>query len=193
MPAKTDEKIDLSKQLGDLLQSPDRVKALVVLLERTASPKELSEHLGISLSMASHHVQVLLKMQLIEHVRDEPRRGAVAHFYRAVMRPIWSDEDWEKLSVEERQQYATWAVQLMICDVVEALAAGTFNARVDTHTSRSSLLLDEQGRQELHAIQDRALKASLKVEAGSSKRHTENGAERSQVMSMILCVDMPPS
>lgn len=40
-------------------------------------------HAGASptLGMASYHVRELLKAGLVELVRTEPRRGAVAHFY----------------------------------------------------------------------------------------------------------------
>jgi DNA-binding transcriptional ArsR family regulator len=169
-----------------------RVKALVLMHERPACAKDLQDELGLTLATASHHVKELKKMALIEHVRDEPRRGAVAHFYRAVMRPLWSDEDWGKLSVEERQQYVIWMVQNLNCDISTALLAGTFNARVDTHSSCSQLDLDEQGRKEIHKVLDDALNATLAIQQASADRVAKGDSEAGQkVTSALLCVDMP--
>jgi DNA-binding transcriptional ArsR family regulator len=189
--ARTGNEVDLSKQLGELLRSPVRVKALIVLLERTASPKEISAELKVNLNTASNHVRELLKMGLIELVRTEPRRGAVEHFYRAVMQPVWNEEQWAALSVKERQEYVTWVVQLVNCDVAEALLAGTFNKRPDTHNSRSHLLVDEQGRRELKEIQDDALEASRAVEVASAKRLEKKRSEVFPLNVVMLSIDLP--
>lgn len=144
MLAKTKMDAGVDKQLVHLVSHPVRVKALVVLVERTASPKEISVELHEKLSTVSHHIRELVKMGYIELVRTEPRRGAVEHFYRAVMRPIWSDAEWGALSLVERQRFSTWTMQLINGDVAVALSAGTFNARTDTHTSRTPMYVDEQ-------------------------------------------------
>jgi DNA-binding transcriptional ArsR family regulator len=189
--ANTGNKNDLSKQLGALLRSPVRVKALVLLLERTASPKEISDELKISLNSASNHVQALVKMKMIRLVRTEPRRGAVEHFYSSLVQPIWNEEQWAELSANERREYGTWVLQLVNCDVAEAILAGTFNERTDTHTSRSHLLVDEQGRREIKEILDNALEASLAVGVASAKRLEESKAEKFPVKAVILSIDMP--
>ncbi len=191
MAAKASEANELSKQLGALLRSPIRVKALVLLLERTASPKEISNELKISLNTASNHIKELRKMGLIELVRTVPRRGTVEHFYCAVMQPVWSEEHWEALSTKERQEYVIWLIQLANCDVAESLLGGTFNSRPDTHNSRTYLLLDEQGRRGLKEIQDDALEASLEIGEASAKRLAKSKADGLPVYAIMLCIDLP--
>jgi len=188
----TRDQSELSKQLGGLLRSPERVKALVLMQERPACAKDLQDELGISLPTASHHMKELKKMGLIEHVRDEPRRGAVAHYYRTVLRPAWNDDDWGKLSIEERQQLATWLLQILNLDVAQALLAGTFNARSDTHSSCPKILVDEQGRQDIHEILDDTLRKVLNVEEASNKRMSSGSGTSAQMVTCgILCVDLP--
>jgi DNA-binding MarR family transcriptional regulator len=188
----TRDQSELSKQLGGLLRSPERVKALVLMQERPACAKDLQDELGISLPTASHHMKELKKMGLIEHVRDEPRRGAVAHYYRTVLRPAWNDDDWGKLSIEERQQLATWLLQILNLDVAQALLAGTFNARSDTHSSCPKILVDEQGRQDIHEILDDTLRKVLNVEEASNKRMSSGSDSSAQMVTCgILCVDLP--
>src|SRR4051794_26755219 len=69
------------------LSHPVRVECLTVLTKRVASPRELSELLSHDLSNISYHVRVLDELGLIELVKEESIRGAVAHFYKAVERP----------------------------------------------------------------------------------------------------------
>ncbi|HEY5052254.1 MAG TPA: ArsR family transcriptional regulator [Solirubrobacterales bacterium] len=189
--AKTKQDKGVDQQLVHLVSHPVRVKALVVLVERTASPKEISFELREKLSTVSHHIRELLKMDLIELVKEERRRGAVEHFYRAVMRPIWSDEEWSELSTEERQRFSAWTMQLILTDVAEAMSAGTFNARGDTHTSRTPLYVDEQGWKELGQIQNEALDAILQVQATSSERMVNGSDEGIQASAAMLCIEMP--
>lgn len=189
---KTAPQIGVDEQLVRLLSSPIRMEILVVLIERTASPKEIAGQLKKKLNDVSYHVQELLKMGYIELVGEEPRRGQVAHLYRAVMRPIWNSDDWGQLSQEERERYAAWVVQLFNRDVVMALSARTFQARADAHTSRSLLRVDEQGWRDLNRIQDVALKAGFEVEAESVER-LKNGGESISVRTVMFCFEAPPT
>ena len=192
MATRTRDQSKLSNQLGNLLRTPERVRALVLMQERPACAKDLQDELGMTLATASHHMKELKKMGLIEHVRDEPRRGTVAHYYRTVLRPIWSDDDWDKLSVSERQQYAIWLVQILNLDVAQALQAGTFNGRPDTHSSCPKILVDEQGRQDIHKILDDTLRRILAVEVDSNKRMADSSDALAQRVSCgIVCVDLP--
>jgi hypothetical protein len=60
---------------------PVRLRALV-LLEFEASPGDLAEVLDAPLGVVAYHVRQLRDYGLITETRTEPRRGAVAHFYR---------------------------------------------------------------------------------------------------------------
>jgi DNA-binding transcriptional ArsR family regulator len=69
------------------LNHPVRAKALTVLAEKIASPGEISERIEIPLSNVSYHMRVLSELGLVEMVEEEPARGSIVHFYRAVERP----------------------------------------------------------------------------------------------------------
>jgi hypothetical protein len=58
----------------------------------------------------SHHTRVLRDLGCIELVRTEPRRGAVEHYYRPVLRPFLDDEQWEQLSLVKRRGTLHFAV-----------------------------------------------------------------------------------
>lgn len=168
-----------------------RVQALTVLTERIASPKELAAELGESLSVVSHHVKELLEAGLIELVDKQPRRGTVEHFYRSIMRPLLSNEEWAKLSPYERRQFSIWIVLLIMSDVARAMTAGTFDDRLDRHATRVPLIVDEKGWEELREINSRALDATLEVQASSADRLAKEGGEGFHVSASILCIEMP--
>lgn len=69
------------------LSHPVRAKALTILAEKVASPGEISEQIEIPLSNVSYHVSVLSELGLVERVEEEPARGSLVTFYRAVERP----------------------------------------------------------------------------------------------------------
>jgi predicted ArsR family transcriptional regulator len=69
---------------------PLRVSILEVLNidgGRTLSPKDLSLELQAPLSTVNYHVTELARAELVEIVREQPVRGAIEHFYRAVEAP----------------------------------------------------------------------------------------------------------
>lgn len=69
------------------LGHPLRARILGALDEHEASPKELAVRLDEKLGNVSYHVRILVRLGLIELVRETPRRGAVEHHYASVPRP----------------------------------------------------------------------------------------------------------
>jgi DNA-binding transcriptional ArsR family regulator len=159
------------------LSHPVRVECLTVLTKRVASPRELSEILEHDLSNISYHVRTLDELGLIELVKEESIRGAVAHYYKAVERPLISEDEWEKLSPEVRKAIAAYGWDLLIKDATEAIERGTFDSRSDRHLSRTTLLLDSQGFERLSGLMEELLEAVLSEQAASAERMTKSGEE----------------
>jgi DNA-binding transcriptional ArsR family regulator len=152
------------------LSHPLRVEILTVLTQRVASPKLLSQTLDRSLTNVSYHVRVLDKLGLVELVEEERVRGAVAHYYKAVDRPLLSNADWERLPNEVRKAVSAYGMDAIISDAAGALDDGTFDSRADRHLSRTPLLLDSQGFARLSAVFDEALEVILDEQAASAAR-----------------------
>jgi DNA-binding transcriptional ArsR family regulator len=66
-----------------LLQHPLRKQLLRLCVEAEAmrSPKELTVPVNRDISIVGYHVRVLAEHGAVELVAEEPRRGAVEHFY----------------------------------------------------------------------------------------------------------------
>jgi len=185
-------KIELDQQLFRLLKNPGQLEALVILIERRASPSDIADELGAKLNQVTYNVKELVKMGLVELVDTEPRRGQVASIYRAVMRPVWSSEEWEKLSQDERERYSVWALQLFLRDVAFAWKSGSFQARKDSHSSRSPLRVDDVGWQRVNDILDQALREIHEVEVESAERAANNGGGALvPIRVAMFCLEMP--
>lgn len=152
------------------LSHPVRVKALTILSERIASPKEIADQIDVPLTNVSYHVRVLEDLDLIEIMEEESVRGAVAHFYRAVERPLIDNPDWEKLDPKVRNAFSGYVIETLMSDAAKSLAAGVFDRREDRHLTRTPLLLDEKGWQRVAEIQRRALSGILKEQAAAAAR-----------------------
>src|SRR5919107_6371239 len=136
-------------RLAKALSHPMRARILTILNERVASPNEISEMIDERLPNVSYHVRALLDLGCIELVSTAQRRGAIEHYYRAVVRPFFSDRDWKKLPRSGRQAISDVGLQMIWEDVSDAITQGTFETRSDRHLSRSPLQLDETGWKEL--------------------------------------------
>lgn len=157
-------------RLAKALSHPMRARILTILNERVASPNEISELIQERLPNVSYHVRALQELGCIELVSTAQRRGAIEHYYRAIVRPFFTDRDWKKLPQSGRQAVTDVALQMVWEDVSDAIKAGTFEAHADRHLSRSALELDETGWKEMTDLLNRALDEAEKIEARSAER-----------------------
>ena len=183
--------VSLNEQFSLVISHEITVKAMILLSDGVKSPKEIGERLDISTSTASHHIKKLERLGLDELVEEREVGGAIQHFYRAIIRPIVSDEDWDKLSIEERQLYSIWIVQLILADAAKSFDAELFDAYSNRHLSRSPLLVDKEGLGEVAEIQNRALHDSFQAVAKSTERRLKSGEEGINVVSAMMCFPLP--
>jgi DNA-binding transcriptional ArsR family regulator len=165
----------VDRRIAKALSHPLRAHILTILNERVASPNEIAGELKEPLGNVSYHVKTLAELGCVELVRTEPRRGAIEHFYRAVVRPFFSDRDWKRLPASARQGISDTTLQLIWEDTSDALDAGTFDRRTDRHLSRSRLVLDEQGWSEVNELLLDTMNRVVEIEAESAKRRAGDG------------------
>lgn len=183
--------IELDDQLALVISCETTVKVLIYLVERTGSPKEIGDRLDLKTSTVSHHVQKLSRMGMIELIEEREVHGAIQHIYRAVVRPIVSDVEWEKLSITERQRYSIWIFQLILVDAARSFAAKLFDARSNNHLSRTPMVVDEEGLGEVAEIQKRALIETIQAEANSAERRSRSGEPGINLIAAMMCFEVP--
>jgi DNA-binding transcriptional ArsR family regulator len=165
---------ELDEALLKAISHPLRHRLLGLLDDRTASPNELARELGLPLGRVSYHIRLLADLGAIELVRTEPRRGALEHFYRAVTRGWFSEEDWARLPRAARRGIVGQSLQRIFSDVTAAVDAGGFDGPA-SQVKRTSLELDERGLEEVSEVLTSAAAQVDRINAESADRRA--GAE----------------
>lgn len=170
------EKEDIAPETGELdeallkaISHPLRHRLLGLLDDRTASPNELARELGLPLGRVSYHIRLLADLGAIELVRTEPRRGALEHFYRAVTRGWFSEEDWARLPRSARRGIVGQSLQRIFSDVTAAVDSGGFDGPASQVRS-TSLELDERGLEDVNAVLASTAERLSQINAESADR-----------------------
>jgi DNA-binding transcriptional ArsR family regulator len=162
-------------RIAKALSHPMRARILVILGERVASPNEIAELIEERLPNVSYHVRALLDLGCIELVDTAQRRGAIEHYYRAVVRPFFTDRDWKRIPRSGRQAISDTALRVIWEDVAEAVNAGTFDSRPDRYLTHSPMVLDEQGWSEANRVMTDALAELERIGSRSAGRLKKSG------------------
>lgn len=195
MPAKSKSptaKKGIGERLTSAVAHPLRMEVLRILSYRTASPNELSRELREPLGKVSYHVKVLKDFECIELVRTEPRRGAVEHYYRAVMPAQLNSGEWGKLAKSKREEISSLVLQGIFGEAVRAMEKGTFDARKNRQLMWVPVELDEKGWMKLVARQDEWLEEVYEARAESSERLMAAGERGQRAVVAIMCFETPP-
>jgi DNA-binding transcriptional ArsR family regulator len=176
------------------LSHPLRVRILALLQERTASPRELAEWLDATLGTVSYHVRTLHEFDLIELVSTSQVRGAIAHHYRAKVRPRVSDEAWASAAPIVKQAAVGAALQTVDDYARASAAAGGFD-RGEAHLTRTNLRLDARGWQAAARACEKLLGELERIEEAASRRlakdpHGEGVSDAAVVMMLFEAVKL---
>lgn len=151
------------------LSHPLRVRILALLQERTASPRELAEWLDATLGTVSYHVRTLHDFGLIELVKTTQVRGAIAHHYKATIRPTVDDAAWASAPPIAKQA-AVGATLQTVDDYARASAAAGGFDRGEAHLTRTNLRLDAKGWQAADKACQKLLAELGRIEEAAAKR-----------------------
>jgi DNA-binding transcriptional ArsR family regulator len=168
---------EAARRVAHAVMHSARLDALSILLERTTSPKEIARALQIPLSTASFHVKELFADGAIELVRTEPRRGAVEHYYRAVVTPEVSDEEWRAMPKSARREGAATLLTAIIAEGLSSLHHGCMDADDDLYLLWVPMQLTAEGRRETYELQAEMHDRIEAVKAKDRERQSEADAD----------------
>lgn len=170
-----------------------RFRIMIVLTEREASPKELSELLGYDLKRICEHIKVLEDGGFIELCDTDSRLGGTIHVYRAKARPLIDTPESEDLSLKQREGISDAISQGMIVDLLRATESGSMDTRIDRVLIRIPLLFDREAFSEADAAAVEFMDKLLEIEARSNGRRAETGEKGTNVASAISVFPLPES
>lgn len=173
------------------LEHPTRVHALMVLNEYAACAADIGRELGRPAYHVSYHLKKLANLGLIETVATPqiPGGRSNATFYRALIRPWFDLENWER--VDPKRQAVITATMLGLCngDIADAVRSGTMN-EPDTHISRTPIIVDRRSYSQLVGLLDRVISDVLSIQERSKER-LNRGAKRIATKLQLFLFESP--
>jgi DNA-binding transcriptional ArsR family regulator len=177
--------------LAAIVAHPTRAQAFMILAERKASPVEIAQEIGKDVGHVGYHVRKLQQLELIELVDERPVRGAVEHFYRAIVRPWVTEKEFAEQPVETREVYTRHILQLHVSDISRAMDNHTFDKRANRWLVRTPMVVDEAGFEELAALHAEVYERTMDIQAQSDERRTGTDDEGISTMSTNMFFEMP--
>lgn len=171
--------------LAKALAHPLRTRILAVLENRTASPSEIAEELDAPLGVVSYHVRRLHALRFLKLVKRVPRRGAVEHYYTTIAGPTITNAAWRSTPTIVKQAMVNAALTEIASSVTAAAESGGFEAG-EAHLSRSPMIVDQQGWEELAQELDGLVARIQGIEADSQKRLARQDHQAEQLATMVL-------
>jgi DNA-binding transcriptional ArsR family regulator len=175
----------LDESLIKALAHPLRWRIVETIVERgETSPVELARLLDEPLATVSHHTRVLRDHGCIELTRTEPRRGAVEHYYRAIMPAFFDDEQWRQVPVALRRGIAGQLFRRIFEEAAAAGGAGAFDAP-GAHLDRLVVELDERGWSELSDLLTDVLRRAQAIQERSDARRGDGDDARASELALM--------
>jgi hypothetical protein len=158
-----------------------RVHILLVLHEGIYTAAEIAARIDEPLNNAANHIRHLLDDGSIEIAKEEQTGNITKYWYRAVEIPYCSKEEAEAMPWEHRQMHAGFVVQSAHAEALAALWAGKL-ADPRTWLYWNWHHMDERGREDLEAEQQRYVERVLEIEIESTNRAAESGEETASML-----------
>jgi DNA-binding transcriptional ArsR family regulator len=148
-----------------------------------ASPVELARLLDQPLATVSHHIRVLRDAGSIELTRTEQRRGAIEHYYRALMPAFVDDEQWELIPKLLRRGISGQLFRRILSEAATAGDEGAFDV-AGSHLDRMVVELDEKGWADVSEVLLDVLRRVQAIQAESDARRAED--PRARVSELVI-------
>jgi DNA-binding transcriptional ArsR family regulator len=184
----------ISPQLAAAMSHPTRVRAMCVLSERTASPRQIAQEIDEPLNNVTYHLGQLRDLGCIELVSTEPAAGGrvLERFYRAIQRPYFDEEAWAALTELERLGVTSAIVKMISKDISVSMASGIFFSEDGVHASRSVLTVDDEGWTEISELLERNAAEIFEIEERVAERTAAGGGALINAKLEMMQFRSPP-
>ena len=112
------------------------------------------------------------------------------HVYKGTQRPSWEQSDLEALSDAEKSNVIAGILQHLSEDIATSMAHGSFYEHDDNHLSRTPMVVDDEGWDEVIELLDGALDGLFAIQEKVNEREAANG-ETKLVKVAILQFESP--
>ena len=186
----------IDPRLATALSHPVRVHIVSVLTTRLASVSEMAAEIDMPTKNVSYHVKVLEKLGCVELAEAKPVLGGrvFEHVYRATTLQYFDQDAWDQLDMKGKWEVVIPIMRMVSKDITESMKAGVFLDPDDNHISRTPLVVDNEGWEEVKAILADTLERVFEVrENVAARRDSESESESMAIKVELLQFRSPDS
>lgn len=186
------------ERLAKALANPLRMRILIELNHRPMSPSQFFRECGRgddSLTKVSRQFRQLESYSVIEEIGKRSggrRRGGVEHIYRAVQPLEFDNSSWGSLPAPFKDMFTPMILQTFAQQALQAIAAGTIDAREDRHFTWMTVALDQDGWDKVIAETDSHFEFVREEAARAADRIAATGEEPIAVTVALAAFESPP-
>jgi hypothetical protein len=129
-----------------------RLAALTLLHEKQLSPAEIADILDEDVKKVTDHLRQMYDAGCVEFAGHEGERNFRRTLYRAITRPLVSDEEYRAMSIEKRDDLNGVALQWIIAECLASYRSKKMNEDEDLCLLSDEPNLDLRGREELREL-----------------------------------------
>lgn len=126
-----------------------RLEALIILHERESSAADIARMIDEDVSIVTNHLRELYDAGCIEFVGYKGKGNLKRAVYRAITRPLITDEEYEAMSSEERHELNGAAIQWITAECLSSFRKNKMDRDKALCLITDSPILDSEGRIEL--------------------------------------------
>jgi DNA-binding transcriptional ArsR family regulator len=126
-----------------------RLEALIILHEGEFSAADIAEMIGEETSIVTNHLRDLYDAGCIEFVGHKGKGNFKRAVYRAIARPFTSREEYEAMSLEEREEAIGVHLQWMLSESLASYRSKRMVSDESLSVMSDEPCLDAEGRVEL--------------------------------------------
>ena len=182
------------RALADAMAHPVRAKLLFAVAERSeegVSVRQLSQRLREPPRRVRYHLDGLLDLGLVAIADERTRRGVLERFYRAEKMPKLNNEQLEAQGDDQARQMCAEVLKAVLADASSAVGAKIFGLRPGHVLARLPGEVDQQGWEELGAVQEETIAELQAVISRSRERLKASGQSPIPALVALFLFEMP--
>jgi DNA-binding transcriptional ArsR family regulator len=164
----------IEKAISHSMRHRLRIEIQAALHEGPATATELARIVHHPLTSLTYHIDELVGDGLITVAYTQSVGSIEQNVYCAIRLPYFSDEDWEKMTAQERQVTSALVVHSVAAEALASLWAGKLHSDLRAMLAWNRIALDEVGRVDLAEEQARSWLRIEEIEDEAGSRLAEN-------------------
>jgi DNA-binding transcriptional ArsR family regulator len=156
-----------------------------------ATVRQIADRIREPQRRVRYHLSALQKQKLVAVAGERKRRGVVERRFRLMVPNLIPSADYEQLDAALARKIPLHVLKVILADASAAANAGLFNTRAGHATIRVYGALDQQGWNEVAALQEGTLAQCQSIIASAKTRLARSSEDPIHFVNAFLLFEAP--